>query len=211
MNEINFQDFIHRVDQTRKAHWPPDFAINFLEDLPVYQAPNAETLDYLNAHWKELQDEAKQTLSSCLDDEDISSVEIPNHLNFPLIYTNVSRVIINKTKAKESKTFRGVADLTEKCGSFELEEIEKMSDWLHSDDTACLIAHREYVDLRAYIFQEIFNEYKRVRFYSNGLLLGVKPEFTFTDSRGKDRKQRSDSYKDPIASNEIWKVFAKYR
>lgn len=211
MNEINFQNLIHKIEQTRNAHWPPDFANNFLEDLPVFYAPNSDVAAYLNSYWGDLHTEARQHITPALLGEDVSKVDLPNHLNFPIIFLNVSRVIINKTKAKESKTFRGVADLVEKCGSFTTDQIETMSDWLHSDDTACLIAHREYVDLRAYIFQEIFNEYTRIRFYSNGLLLGVKPEFTFKDSRGKDRKQRSDSYKDPIASNDVWKVYAKNR
>lgn len=34
-----------------------------------------------------------------------------------------------------------------------------MQHWLDSDDTAVLIAHREFIDLRTYVFQHGQSEY----------------------------------------------------
>ena len=35
--------------------------------------------------------------------------------------------------------------------------------------------------------------------------------FLVLDAREKPRKQRSDSYSNPLADNGVWKVFGKYR
>jgi hypothetical protein len=45
----------------------------------------------------------------------------------------------------------------------------------------------------------------------NGIVLSVEPYFELVDARDKPRKQRSDSYQDPLADNQTWKVFGKYR
>ncbi len=82
-----------------------------------------------------------------------------------------------------------------------------MQEWLQSDDTAALVAHREFIDLRTYVFQHGQSEYTRSRFYTNGIVLGVEPHFKLVDARDKPRKQRSDSYSDPLADNGVWKVF----
>lgn len=47
-----------------------------------------------------------------------------------------------------------------------------MQEWLQSDDTATLVAHREFIDLRTYVFQHGQTEYTRSRFYTNGIVLG---------------------------------------
>ncbi len=58
-----------------------------------------------------------------------------------------------KPAPRESKTFRGVASLIEKCGQFVPEQVAAMRQRLDSYDTAALVAHREFVDLRTYVFQ----------------------------------------------------------
>lgn len=45
----------------------------------------------------------------------------------------------------------------------------------------------------------------------NGVILSVEPHFKLVDARDKPRKQRNDSYSDPIADNGVWKIFGKYR
>lgn len=104
-----------------------------------------------------------------------------------------------------------MASLIEKCGQFDTDQIFTMQEWLQSDDTAALVAHREFIDLRTYVFQHGQSEYTRSRFYTNGIVLGVEPHFKLVDARDKPRKQRSDSYSDPLADNGVWKVFGKYR
>ena len=41
----------------------------------------------------------------------MDAIHLPSHLNLPLFFFHVDRIRINKTRAKESKTFRGVAAL----------------------------------------------------------------------------------------------------
>jgi hypothetical protein len=45
----------------------------------------------------------------------------------------------------------------------------------------------------------------------NGVILSVEEHFELIDARDKPRKQRNDSYSDPIADNGVWKIFGKYR
>ena len=132
-------------------------------------------------------------------------------MHLPLFYFHVDRIRVNKTRAKESKTFRGLASLMEKCGQFDATQMLTMKQWLESDDSAALVAHREFIDLRTYVFQHGQSEYTRTRFYVNGIVLSVEPHFQLVDAREKPRKQRSDSYHDPLADNGTWKVFGKYR
>jgi len=122
-------------------------------------------------------------------------------LNLPLFYFHVDRIRINKTRAKESKTFRGIASLVDKCGQYEPAQIQAMRVWLESDNTAALVAHREFIDLRTYVFQHGQSEYTRTRFYVNGIVLSTESHFELVDARDKPRKQRNDRYSDPLADN----------
>ena len=146
-----------------------------------------------------------------MEDEVLDAIHLPSHLNLPLFYFHVDRIRINKTRAKESKSFRGIASLIEKCGQFEPEQVQAMSAWLDSDDNAALVAHREFIDLRTYVFQHGQSEYTRTRFYVNGIVLSTEAHFELVDARDKPRKQRSDSYNAPLADNNTWKIYGKYR
>ena len=193
----------------RQNIWPPSNLAN-VEGLPIYYGIKSEVDDYYK-QWDGLIERAQDLFQPFMEDETVDAVHLPSHLNLPLFYFHVDRIRINKTRAKESKTFRGIASLVEKCGQFEVEEIAAMHRWLDSDDTAVLVAHREFIDLRTYVFQYGQSEYTRTRFYVNGIVLSVEPEFQLVDARDKPRKQRNDSYNDPLADNKTWKVFGKYR
>lgn len=213
LREIEMRDEIRvlqlrtRIQELRAAIWPMQDA-NEVEGLPIYWVENGDAKSYIN-NWQPVIDEALDLFAPLVDDGEDRAV--PTHLEIPLLYTGVERIIINKSKAKESKTFRGIASLLEKCGEFKDFEIAAMKAWLESNDTAALVAHREFVDLRAYIFLKGREGYIRSRFYTHGLLLGVEPGFSILDNRGKVRKERNDTFKDPLAANEDWKVFGKYR
>ncbi len=58
-----------------------------------------------------------------MEDDVLDAIHLPSHLNLPLFYFHVDRIRINKTRAKESKSFRGIASLIEKCGQFEPEQV----------------------------------------------------------------------------------------
>ena len=193
----------------RQHVYPPQH-LQHVEGLPIYYALKHEVDEYYR-QWQPLIERAQQLCQPFMQDEVVDAIHLPSHLNLPLFFFHVDRIRINKTRAKESKTFRGVAALVEKCGQFDTDQIFAMQEWLESDDTAALVAHREFIDLRTYVFQHGQSEYTRTRFYMNGMILSVEPHFQLVDARDKPRKQRNDSYSDPIADNGVWKIFGKYR
>lgn len=193
----------------RQHVYPPQH-LQHVEGLPIYYALKHEVDEYYR-QWQPLIERAQQLCQPFMEDEVVDAIHLPSHLNLPLFFFHVDRIRINKTRAKESKTFRGVAALVEKCGQFDTDQIFAMQEWLESDDTAALVAHREFIDLRTYVFQHGQSEYTRTRFYMNGMILSVEPDFQLVDARDKPRKQRNDSYSDPIADNGVWKIFGKYR
>ncbi|ENW89589.1 MULTISPECIES: hypothetical protein [Acinetobacter] len=193
----------------RQNIWPPAHLVN-VEGLPIYYGNPAEVEAYFQ-QWSGLIERAQELFQPFMEDEVLDAIHLPSHLNLPLFFFHVDRIRINKTRAKESKTFRGLASLMEKCGQFDATQMLTMKQWLESDDSAALVAHREFIDLRTYVFQHGQSEYTRTRFYVNGIVLSVEPHFQLVDAREKPRKQRSDSYHDPLADNGTWKVFGKYR
>ena len=193
-----------------RQHIHPPQNLQHVEGLPIYYALKQEVDEYYR-QWQPLIERAQQLCQPFMQDEVVDAIHLPSHLNLPLFFFHVDRIRINKTRAKESKTFRGVAALVEKCGQFDTDQIFAMQEWLQSDDTAALVAHREFIDLRTYVFQHGQSEYTRTRFYMNGMILSVEPHFQLVDARDKPRKQRNDSYSDPIADNGVWKIFGKYR
>lgn len=193
----------------RQHVYPPQH-LQHVEGLPIYYALKQEVDEYYR-QWQPLIERAQQLCQPFMADKVVDAIHLPSHLNLPLFFFHVDRIRINKTRAKESKTFRGVAALVEKCGQFDTDQIFAMQEWLESDDTAALVAHREFIDLRTYVFQHGQSEYTRTRFYMNGMILSVEPHFELVDARDKPRKQRNDSYSDPIADNGVWKIFGKYR
>ena len=193
----------------RQHVYPPQH-LQHVEGLPIYYALKHEVDEYYR-QWQPLIERAQQLCQPFMEDEVVDAIHLPSHLNLPLFFFHVDRIRLNRTRAKESKTFRGVAALVEKCGQFDTDQIFAMQEWLESDDTAALVAHREFIDLRTYVFQHGQSEYTRTRFYMNGMILSVEPHFQLVDARDKPRKQRNDSYSDPIADNGVWKIFGKYR
>ena len=206
---IAIQSLKSDIALLRQNVWPPADLAN-VEGLPIYYGTKAEVESYYS-QWFGLIERAQDLYQPFMQEEVLDAIQLPSHLNLPIFFFHVDRIRINKTRAKESKTFRGIASLIEKCGEFAPEQIAQMSHWLNSDDNAALVAHREFIDLRTYIFQYGQSEYTRTRFYVNGLILSTENDFELVDAREKPRKQRNDSYSDPLADNEVWKVFGKYR
>lgn len=193
----------------RQNIWPPVDLAN-VEGLPIYYGSKQQVEDYYR-QWTGLIERAQDLFQPFMEDEVSDAIHLPSHLNLPLFYFYVDRIRINKTRAKESKTFRGIASLIEKCGQFESEQVMAMSRWLDTDDTAALVAHREFIDLRTYVFQNGQSDYTRTRFYVNGIVLSTETHFELVDARDKPRKQRNDSFSDPLADNNTWRVFGKNR
>ncbi|OTG81612.1 hypothetical protein [Acinetobacter sp. ANC 4648] len=193
----------------RQNIWPAVDLQN-VEGLPIYYGSTQQVAEY-HQQWSSLIERAQELFQPFMQDEALDAIHLPSHLNLPLFFFHVDRIRINKTRAKESKTFRGIASLLDKCGQFEPDQIAKMAVWLESDDTAALVAHREFIDLRTYVFQHGQSEYTRTRFYVNGIVLSTEQHFELIDARDKPRKQRNDSYSDALADNGTWKVYGKNR
>ena len=195
----------------RQNIWPPANLAN-VEGLPIYYGSKAEVEEYYRA-WTGLIERAQDLFQPFMQDDVVDAIHLPGHLNLPLFYFHVDRIRINKTRAKESKTFRGIANLIEKCGQYESDQIQAMRAWLEHDDTAALVAHREFIDLRAYVFcrdnKGEMLEPERVRFYRTGLIVHALPNFKIVDSRQTPRKRRNDAYSNPIADNGVWKIYRK--
>ena len=138
---------------------------------------------------------------------------LPASLEIPQFIFNVQRLHLTKTRAKESKSFGSVNALMNKCGEYTAQEIERMTAVFEADDEARLVAHREFIDLRAYVFcrdnKGEMLEPERVRFYRTGLIVHALPDFKIVDSRQTPRKRRNDAYSNPIADNDVWKIYRK--
>lgn len=206
---IAIQSLKTDIQNLRQHIWPPQH-LAVVEGLPIYYGVPDQVESYYK-QWVDLIERAKDLYEPIVDEYDEELTLLPNHLNLPLFFFHVDRIRINKTRAKESKSFRSIASLTEKCGEFELAQVLAMKQWLINDDQAVLVAHREFIDLRTYVFQFGQSDYTRTRFYTNGIILSTEDDFKLIDAREKPRKQRSDSYQDALADNGTWKVFGKIR
>ena len=138
---------------------------------------------------------------------------LPASLEIPQFIYHVQRLHLTKTRAKESKSFGSVGALTDKCGDYTPEQIARMSAVFDNDEEARLVAHREFIDLRAYVFcrdtKGEMLEPERIRFYRTGLIVHALPDFKIVDSRQTPRKRRNDAYSNPLADNGIWKIYHK--
>lgn len=142
-DSIAIQNLKQDIQLLRQQIWPPE-QLEHVEGLPIYYASQAEAEHYFS-QWRELTERAQQLCQPFLQDEVMDAIHLPSHLNLPLFFFHVDRIRINKTRAKESKTFRGVLSLVEKCGQFDPEQMLAMKTWLDSDDTAALEIGRAHV------------------------------------------------------------------
>ena len=198
----------------RHQHWPPDTLypeLTQIQDLPIYHA-SAEQVAHYRALWQPFFDRAY----AFYPDAHIGpeSLPLPSTLGLPLFVDQVERLHLTRTHAKESKSFGAVGTLVDRCGDYQADEIAAMKDWMDQHPEGQLVAHRAFIDLRAYVFcqhpitaESLLPE--RVRFYRTGLVLSVLADFEQLDSRQKPRKQRSDAYQDPLGVNSTWTVFGR--
>lgn len=194
----------------RDTHFPPDL-LRQIKDLPIYQG-NLEEVQTYHHHWQGLIDRAMCFYPSAYLPPD--NLPLPASLEIPQFIYHVQKVHLTKTRAKESKSFGAVGALLDKCGDYTAKEIDQMEQLLSKHPKARLVAHREFIDLRAYVFcrnsKGELLEPERIRFYRTGLILHTLEDFKVVDSRQKPRKRRNDAYQNPIADNDVWKVFVKF-
>ncbi len=201
------------IAQFRHDFFPPPI-LRQIEDMPIYMGNLAEVQAYEH-EWQGLIERAKGFYPSAGLPPDY--LPLPASLEIPQFVYHVQKLHLTKTRAKESKSFGSVGALLDKCGEYKPEQVLAMTQALDKYPKGKLVAHREFIDLRAYVFcREINNgklgellEPQRMRFYRTGLIIEALPEFKLVDSRNTPRKKRNDAYKNPLADNGIWKVFIK--
>ncbi|WP_230660818.1 hypothetical protein [Psychrobacter sp. I-STPA10] len=193
----------------RDEQFPPDI-LTQIRDMPIYQGNHDEVQAY-HQRWQPLIDRAIGFYPAAYLPPDY--LPLPASLEIPQFVFHVQKLHLTKTRAKESKSFGSVGALVDKCGEFTEAEIMAMESVLQRDETARLVAHREFIDLRAYVFcrdnKGEMLEPERIRFYRTGLIVHALPNFKVVDSRQKPRKRRNDAYRNPIADNNIWRVYTK--
>ena len=193
----------------RDAQFPPDI-LRQVRDMPIYEGNLAEVQAY-QQRWQTLLERAMAFYPAANLPPDY--LPLPASLEIPQFIYHVQRLHLTKTRAKESKSFGSIGALTDKCGDYSAADIERMAAVFEHDDEALLVAHREFIDLRAYVFcrdsKGEMLEPERVRFYRTGLIVHALPDFKIVDSRQTPRKRRNDAYNNPLADNGVWKIYRK--
>ena len=193
----------------RNEQFPPDI-LRQIRDMPIYEGNLAEVQAY-QQRWQNLLERAMAFYPAANLPPDY--LPLPASLEIPQFIYHVQRLHLTKTHAKESKSFGSVGALTDKCGDYSADEIARMSSVFDNDDEARLVAHREFIDLRAYVFcrdhKSEMLEPERIRFYRTGLIVHTLPDFKIIDSRQTPRKRRNDAYSNPLADNGVWKIYRK--
>ena len=193
----------------RDAQFPPDI-LRQIRDMPIYEGNLAEVQAY-QQRWHNLLERAMGFYPAANLPPDY--LPLPASLEIPQFIYHVQRLHLTKTRAKESKSFGSVGALTDKCGDYSADDIARMAAVFERDDEALLVAHREFIDLRAYVFcrdnKGEMLEPERVRFYRTGLIVHALPDFKMVDSRQTPRKRRNDAYNNPLADNGVWKIYRK--
>ncbi len=198
------------IEQFRHDHFPPE-SLRQIQDLPIFASTPAQ-VEHVIKQWQPLFDRAYSFYPDTRIGPD--APPLPSTLGLPLIVQHVERLHLTRTHAKESKTFGAVGPLIERCGPFTDAEQWALHQWIGEHPTGKFVAHRAFIDLRAYVFRRNIHTQEaippeRVRFYRTGLILATLPGFEVLDSRQTPRKQRSDAYKDPLAFNEVWQVYGR--
>lgn len=198
------------ITQFRHDFFPPPI-LRQVEDLPIFMGNRAEVQAY-EQQWQGFIERAKGFYPSANLPPDY--LPLPASLEIPQFVYHVQKLHLTKTHAKESKSFGSVGALVDKCGDYPAEQLLAMAQALEKHPNGKLVAHREFIDLRAYVFcRDVKGEMlepERLRFYRTGLIIEALPEFKLVDSRHTPRKKRNDAYKNPIADNNLWKVFVKF-
>ncbi|MBP6495182.1 MAG: hypothetical protein KA291_01515 [Psychrobacter sp.] len=197
------------IARFRDAQFPPDI-LRQIRDMPIYEGNLAEVQAH-QQRWHNLLERAMSFYPAANLPPDY--LPLPASLEIPQFIYHVQRLHLTKTHAKESKSFGSVGALTDKCGDYSADDMARMTAAFDNDEDARLVAHREFIDLRAYIFcrdnKGEMLEPERVRFYRTGLIVHALPDFKIVDSRQTPRKRRNDAYNNPLADNGVWKIYRK--
>jgi len=186
----------------RASCWPPK-GMRKLGELPIYIGDH-EAVAALSASLGEVM---------ALLSEHVFSTgrnKAPRWMAIPKIEFLVVRMNIVATAAKASRRFSSITKLEASCGALSVVGAARLREWFdeHRDDQ--VVAHKPFVDLRAYVFQARSEAPKRHRFYQSGLVVSAPPgqELLVQDNRRVVRAKRSDRLVDPlVVSADGWEIY----
>lgn len=191
-----------RLLNWKLAHWPPK-GMKKCGELPIYIGDHEAVTAFALSLG-----EVMAVVSDHIFDE--CRGKTPRWMAVPKVVFGVERLNLAKAPAKASRRFTELSDLVKRCGSFSDEDKRKLEDWFQRNPQGELVAHKPFVDMRAYVFTRGEARPKRLRFYESGLVLAPAEglELIVQDHRGTIRSKRSDAFSAPMArSSRGWDVF----
>lgn len=190
------------LTEWRASCWPPK-GMRKLGELPIYIGEH-EAVSALSASLGEVM----ALLSEHIVNED--RTRAPRWMAIPKIEFLVDRVNIVATAAKASRRFDSITKLEASCGALPVIGAARLREWFDEHVDGEVVAHKPFVDLRAYVFQGNDEAPKRYRFYQSGLVISAPPgrEVLVQDNRRVARAKRSDRRVDPLAvSAGSWEIY----
>ncbi len=106
----------------RNEQFPPDI-LRQIRDMPIYEGNLAEVQAY-QQRWQPLLARALAFYPAANLPPDY--LPLPASLEIPQFIYHVQRLHLTKTRAKESKSFGSVGALTDKCGDYTVDEVERV-------------------------------------------------------------------------------------
>ncbi len=191
-----------RLLQWKLAHWPPK-GMKRCGELPIYIGDHEPVTAFALSLGEVMATVSDHIFGECRG-------KTPRWMAVPKVVFGVERLNLAKAPAKASKRFTELSDLEERCGSFSDEDKRKLECWFQDNPQGELVAHKPFVDMRAYVFTRGEVRPKRLRFFESGLVLAPADglEIVVQDHRETIRSKRSDAFSEPIAvSSRGWDVF----
>lgn len=190
-----------RILNWKRTHWPPK-NMRKCGELPIYIGSHEAVTDFYLALGQVVASVSDHIFDECRG-------KTPRWMAVPKVIFGVERINLAKAPAKASRRFSDTAELVKRCGMFEPVDVRKLDMWLQANPSGELVAHKPFVDMRAYVFARGESP-KRVRFYESGLVVAAPEglEIVMQDHRTTIRSKRSDAFSEPIARNlRGWEVF----
>lgn len=190
------------LTEWKAAHWPPK-GMRKVGELPIYIGEH-ESVTALAASLAGVM----ALLSEHIVNDGRSRA--PRWMAVPKIEYLVERVNIVTTTAKASRRFGSLADIESHCGPLSVIGAARLREWFDDNVEGEVVAHKPFVDLRAYVFCKGSDLPKRHRFYQSGLIIAAPQdqELLVQDNRRIVRAKRRDRLTDPLATSASgWEIF----
>lgn len=186
----------------RAAHWPP-VGMRKVGDLPIYIGEHT-AVSALS--------ESLAGVLALLSEHIVAAGHgrTPRWMSLPKIEYLVERVNVLTTTAKASRRFTSMEDIEPRCGQLSIIGAARLREWFDLHQEGEVVAHKPFVDLRAYVFCKDVELPKRHRFYQSGLILSAPPyqELLVQDNRHIVRAKRRDRLTDLLATTASgWELY----